>query len=743
MKRRAVVASVIAALLGAALLVACGGGGKKEKEPTAAPQETTAAIAGAPAPAPMPGESGPPEEMINKALELVSDREGLDLEELSLASATTDEYPLLGKSAYSFKVMDTSSGELYTISLDMDGEEVDTKALLADEEDAYTEKYSNLEAALFDEMASASPDEPIEVSIWLEEPPYSPPALPDVNKQPLTAEEADAYLKLADEKRAEAVEKITKPALEEIESMGLKATADTYSPTLQASLTPDEIRQAQDLKGIERIYLAPQFEQLVDVARQVVHADILNNRGLTGSGEKVAEIEVGGQIDTDNPNLSGVNQDRTYSCLHDHAVAVAGIIRSTNTTVRGVAPDASLWIGGSCEGYTSQVKSRTNAAANWGATVFNNSWGYLDSCNFVSDINKFVDDMVANRVRSVVFAAGNRGADSDHCVISPALAYNVITVGASDDKNTTDWADDTMGSYSSYGDPTTTHNDREEPDVTAPGTAFQSTTNADPWTGNVGNGTSYAAPVVTGVIAQLMQRSPSLRILPTAVRAILMATAAHNIEGDARLSEKDGAGEIVADWADDVVQNINGTFHAGTYNSNEQSPADFPISQYYSITAGRPTRIVLTWDVDHNYSSYSSQPSGDLDMQIIGPAGNVVASSASFDNNYEIVYFTPATSGTYKVRVIRSRWSTDVTRQFSYAVFQGDPALLPTPVPPTATPTPRSTPTKTPTLGPSATPTRTLTPRPPTKTPTPGPSPTPRPPTRTPRPTRGIPTPYM
>jgi len=254
-------------------------------------------------------------------------------------------------------------------------------------------------------------------------------------------------------------------------------------------------------------------------------------------------------------------------------------------------------------------------------------------------------------------------------------------------------------------------------------------------------GTSYAAPVVTGVIADLFQREPSLRVVPIAIRSILMATAAHNVEGDARLSEKDGAGEIVAEWADDIVQGVNGTFFSTNYNSDWSNPFDFSIS--YGLAAGKPTRIVLAWDVDTSYTSYSSQPSGDLDMQILDPSGSLVASSASFDNNYEIVYFTPATSGGYKVRVIRSRWSTNVTRDMSYAVFQGDPAIMPTPVPPTATPTPSPTPTITPTPRPTATPTKTLTPRPPTKTPTFGPSPTPRPPTRTPRPTRAVPTPFM
>jgi hypothetical protein len=748
MKRGAVIGSVILVFLSAAILAGCGGKGEEE-EPTATPTTGTSAAApapGAPASAPMPGESGPPEEMIKIALQLVADREGLDLEELTLASATTDGYPLSGETAYSFKVTDTSTGELYYISLDTDGEEADSEALLADEEAAYTDKYGNLEAALFDELESAPPDEPINVTIWLEEPPYSPPPLPDLNKG-LTPEQANAYLKLADEKRAEAVEKLTKPALDEISQMGLKAEADKYTPALQASLTPDEINKAQELEGLERIYLAPIFEPTLDVARDVVEADVYWP-GFHGSGVKVAEVEVGGEINTDNPNLSGVTQDTTSSCQHAHAAAVAGIIRSSDETVRGIVPAASLWIGGSCGGYSDQLKSRLNAAADWGATVFNNSWGY-PNCNFVSDLNKFVDDMVANRSRSVVFAAGNRGSYSDHCVTSPALAYNVIAVGASDDKNTLGWPDDTVADYSSYADPTTTHNDREEPDVMAPGTNFQSTTNADPWIGDIGSGTSYAAPIATGVIAQLMEQAPALLIHPAAVRAILMATAVHNIEGDARLSDKDGVGQIDSHFATKVLQGVDGQYMATTCGADSPSTSEYTVS----LVAGRPTRIVLTWDVDPNYSSYSTQPSGDLDLQVINPAGQVVAQSTSFDNNYEFAYFTSATGGQYKLRVTRVRWDTPTTRGLGWAVYQGDPFLLPTPVPPTAgpSPTPKPTTAAAATLTPTPTPTRTPTPRPtatPTKTRTPGPSPTPKPPTKTPkpgtpRPTRGLPTPYM
>ena len=628
-------------------------------------------------------------------------------------------------------------------TLDADGVEVDAEELLAGEEAAYQQQYGNLEAALFDQLASASADKPVDVIIRLRMPPYSPPLRPDDSDKALTPEEVDALLKQADQKRAEAVAAVTKPGLDALQEMGFKGTTDTYDPVIYASLKPDEIRKVQDLKGIERIYSSPIFEATLDIARQVVHADVVNTRGMTGTGIKTADIEVGGKINTDNPKLAGVVQDTTYSCLHDHAAAVGGIIVSafangTANDIEGVASGASLWMGGSCGGNASELENRSTAAADWGALVLNYSLGY-QRCTGMTAFDNYLDGLVSNRWRSVAVAAGNRG-NSDKCVTSPALAYNVIAVGASDDKNTTAWSDDTVAAYSSWTNPTSTHNDREEPDVMAPGTNFSSTKNASPWVGDVGSGTSYATPVVTGIVALLIQRNATLGVAPPVVRAIMMATAAHNIEGDARLSGKDGVGQVVADWADDVAQRNStaGSWSYMNYNLNSANPTDWTLS----LVAGKPTRIVVAWDNDPDADSYLSQPGGDVDMQVLDPSGTVVASSASFDNTYEIVYFTPATTGHYKLRVIRSRWDQQ-TQMLAWAVFQGDPALLPTPVPPTATPTPRLTPTITPTPRPTPTPTRTFTPKPPTKTPTPGPSPTPKPPTRTPRPTRGLPTPYM
>ena len=71
---------------------------------------------------------------------------------------------------------------------------------------------------------------------------------------------------------------------------------------------------------------------------------------------------------------------------------------------------------------------------------------------------------------------------------SEGLAYNIITVGAFDDRNTI--------------------RNREKPEVTAPGSNIMSTTTASPWYGNIGSGTSYAAPMVTGVAADIEKNIP-------------------------------------------------------------------------------------------------------------------------------------------------------------------------------------------------------------------------------------------
>ncbi len=131
----------------------------------------------------------------------------------------------------------------------------------------------------------------------------------------------------------------------------------------------------------------------------------------------------------------------------------------------------------------------------------------------------------------VVVAAGNGGAHAP--ITAPANDPFVITVGATDDMGTGSTADDRLATFSSYGP---TADGISKPDLVAPGRHIVSTASdtSAPLaqrfpTHLVGteyirlSGTSAAAPVVSGVVAQLLQARPQLT--PGQVKWLLQRTA--------------------------------------------------------------------------------------------------------------------------------------------------------------------------------------------------------------------------
>ena len=154
---------------------------------------------------------------------------------------------------------------------------------------------------------------------------------------------------------------------------------------------------------------------------------------------------------------------------------------------------------------------------------------------YMTWVDRCVDYWVRERLRTVVAAAGNN--DSNAYVTSPGKAWNVITVGAYDDGNTTNWADDVMAlDTSGYLNPYSPYGDREKPEVVAVGGSVTTLT----YYGGMSNyvrsapGTSYSTPQVSGVAALIIDADVRLGIWPAVVKAIIMASAIHNIDGPSR-----------------------------------------------------------------------------------------------------------------------------------------------------------------------------------------------------------------
>ena len=257
---------------------------------------------------------------------------------------------------------------------------------------------------------------------------------------------------------------------------------------------------------------------------------------------------------------------------------------------------------------------------------------------------------------TIVKSAGNSAGS----ISSPGKAWNIITVGGSDDADTAAWSDDDMYSASAYDDPS----GREKPEVVAPAVDITSiSSGGNPVTDT---GTSYAAPQVAGLAALLMDRDADLRVWPEAVKPILMASAVHNIEGNRRLSDKDGAGSIDGVLADNIAQNgypssspiCDKSCWWGKITTSSDPLAGGAFYRYFKASQGERIRIAISWfsnadtpsnnysfdRLDTNYNLYIYKPGG----------GGTIAYSVSEDNNYELVDFIAPETGQYTIQIYRS-----------------------------------------------------------------------------------------
>jgi serine protease AprX len=133
----------------------------------------------------------------------------------------------------------------------------------------------------------------------------------------------------------------------------------------------------------------------------------------------------------------------------------------------------------------------------------------------------------------VVAAAGNRGTASDAVQYAPANDPYVITVGASDENGSNSALDDTIAPWSSRG---VTQDGIQKPDVYAPGAHIVSV--LAPNSAFAGmcsgcivggqyirtSGTSMAAPMISGLVADLLQVYPNWT--PNQVKGALTSPAA-------------------------------------------------------------------------------------------------------------------------------------------------------------------------------------------------------------------------
>ncbi|MBN1315997.1 MAG: S8 family peptidase [Anaerolineales bacterium] len=602
----------------------------------------------------------------------VGDLQEKDPQQLHVVYDAVARYPLTGKALTIYKVLDIESGNIYQVGVDSRGRLVGQIDEYRDAENtAFQQRYGKITPALTGLMGRVKANEELPVAIWA----TVPVRLYRVFL-PLLQQNSSTLLQESIVQSTHASDNPKQSIVDFLQALGYEPVyTSQYTPVVYAWLPQSIIENLADQTFVAYMDQAQEHSLHLYSAARTIAAPWTWSRGFTGQGVTIAVIE-GDGIDFNHPSLIGtVNDSWRYFQSNnpnfgpnplDHATMVAGVIASTDATNRGIAYSSTVLSGNAGTNWIWDLQAASEWAISQGARILNYSWGD-DSSRDLNNTDRVADWLVWERFVTIVVSAGN--SDSGPNVASPAKGYNVIAVGAKDDKNTAasegDVCDDEMSSFSAYLDPNSTHDDREKPDVVAVGQRLITTYLNNGWTAGSTQGTSFSAPAVASQAALMMSRENWLGTWPETVRAVIMASARWNVEGDRRLSDKDGAGGVDTTAADNSLLNDR---MAGLVLFKDNLP--YEIS--FEVTVPERIRVAIAWN-SHPTSGdwwqfWQTDPlKADLDLTIYAPDGSLVGGSYSFDNSSEIVEFSASNTGLYKARISQVRW--DNGNAYEYVGF--------------------------------------------------------------------------
>lgn len=457
-----------------------------------------------------------------------------------------------------------------------------------------------------------------------------------------------------------------------------------YTSTLIVEATKAEIESYARQFQVEEISLYKETvpEPGLNIVPQQINADrstgtkspIFFGKIYSGQGIKIGILEAGsGRFDSNAPQLKSIYNTRLFlandagpngtaitSTVERHATMVTSYIVGqavavAGRTYEGIVPDATVYQ--TPVDSTSDVHRALQKMADRGVSVVNYSGG-SDTNEHYAEHDREVDRILANTNITFVTISHNYKVDADNNrihVTSPGKALNAITVGNANTKASATSANSppyNMYSASLYAQGNYFPN---KPDIVAPGTNICFVRSAG--TLYTATGTSSAAPMVAGVVAQMMQADSYLKTNPTMVKSKLLLGAEANLitttgnptAGNNYLREKSGAGFVNAVYS--VMASTT---------TNHYSVAINKTGMVYfaerNFTAGQKVRAVLAFDKVHTGLITASSHFDDIDLRIVNmQTGATVSSSLSSRNNVEIIEYNIPSTGKYSLQIVPVR----------------------------------------------------------------------------------------
>ncbi len=488
------------------------------------------------------------------------------------------------------------------------------------------------------------------------------------NCDDVTDEEVQTYIDVKREYSAEVYNQHNSAIIEELSIEAEDVVfVSQLSPLIGLNLTAEQINELIDYSDL--LYLDYDYtenDNEVSNALQTTRIPLAKTSySLNGNGINIGVLDAyrpasNSIIDTTHFNELVINT----STSDIHGVEVTEIIQT-------VAPNAMVYYASvGISGNQSIIFDAIEELIIIGHVNIINASMRLgnDGDNSYGTVARWIDHIAINHDVHFVKSAGNKGASG---ITSGGMSYNMITVGAINNKGTAVHSDDDYyyyklpdGTYSSTKK-SSFYNSNElayKPDISAPGVDLLFSCNQTPQ-----SGTSFAAPQVAGTIALLCQQRSALKIRQDAVKAILTAsvnfTALNkfiNVPGDkyykyvgAGTLDTYGACWVTANWRYQASSMTTASYKTYTFNvSSSDTRIRVALDLLKYITYSGPS-ISVDPDGHNDPSNYTETALNNLDLKIYAPNGTLVGQSTTTNNNVEIVDFVPSQTGTYTIRIER------------------------------------------------------------------------------------------
>ena len=443
----------------------------------------------------------------------------------------------------------------------------------------------------------------------------------------------------------------------------------------------------------------------IDRAIPAIRGDVSRAKLGDGTGVVIGVVDSG--VDSNHPALRGVDSlgrprlvaqenfvvsepRNTGNDVFGHGTKVLSAAVSSDARYTGMAPDAryvnSRVLDSSNRFPNDQpIKDGIGFALENGADILNLSLNFTaPNSNGNSQLDLMVDWAAYDRGVSSAICVGNVGSEADAYkrVRGPGSTFNGIAVGR------------TTASFTRV-DPlsatATTSDGRMKPDLVAPGDNLTLANNnwegiASDWTTS-NNGCSYAAPLISGMLAQQIEagKSRGWNTSPLVLKTTLMSSTDEVLNGQGSywrpalltlqdgvlkstqpLDTQSGAGQVRGDWlaeqylagerAPGVVPSRGWDFSSVT---NGQS-MDYVIDN--ALIAGGTLTVALAWHrhvgriddgdgvIDAGDVFTQIQELSELNLQVL-KNGDPIAISMSPVDNVQFLRLENLEQGQYTLRV--------------------------------------------------------------------------------------------